>query len=57
MTKDRDFYTTQNIACWDEAAPRHEVINDSLNSEIANPDFNNLNPDFDSLVDSTARGR
>ncbi|MBU2509798.1 class I SAM-dependent methyltransferase [bacterium] len=46
------FYTKKNIDSWNEAAPRHASINSSLISTVLNPAFNNLNPDFDALVDS-----
>jgi 2-polyprenyl-3-methyl-5-hydroxy-6-metoxy-1,4-benzoquinol methylase len=51
MPKNIDFYTRKNIASWDEAAPVHASINASVREQVANPDFNNLNPDFDALVD------
>lgn len=52
MAKNTEFYTQKTIASWDEAAPIHESINSSLAGKVTVPDFNNLNPDFDTLVEA-----
>jgi len=51
MAKTTDYFTKRTLAAWDEAAPRHAAINASLAVNIANKNFNNLNPDFNALVD------
>lgn len=51
MSRSTRYYTTKTIASWDEAAPRHDAINASLVERVGEPGFNNLNPDFDALVD------
>ena len=47
-----DFYTTKNIASWNEAALRHAAINATLHDQVRNPTFNNLHPDFEALIDT-----
>jgi ubiquinone/menaquinone biosynthesis C-methylase UbiE len=47
-----DYYRQRTIASWDEAAPVHAAINTSLHTDVASPDFNSLNPDFNDLVDA-----
>lgn len=51
MDENTAFYTKRTIASWNEAAPRHEAINSSLPDDVAKPEFNNLNPDFNALID------
>ncbi|NKB63219.1 MAG: methyltransferase domain-containing protein [Gammaproteobacteria bacterium] len=51
MTHETNYYTSRTLASWNEAAPRHESINASLFHDILDSGFNNLNPDFDKLVD------
>jgi len=48
------YYTKRTIASWDEAASRHESINSSLVDDVKNSNYNNLNPDFNALVDTYA---
>lgn len=45
------YYTQQTLASWDEAAARHEEQNKHLFEHVKDPDFNNLNHDFNSLID------
>ena len=45
-------YTKKTLAAWDEVAPKHAAINASLTSDVTDPGFNNLNPDFNTLIDS-----
>jgi len=45
-------FTQQTIASWNEAAARHEAINQSLFDSVKRKTFNNLNPDFNKLIDS-----
>ncbi len=52
MAKSIDYYTKKTIESWDEAASIHASINTSLPVDVADPKFNNLNPDFDALVDA-----
>jgi len=52
MTEQTDYYTKKNIASWDEAAPIHESINSTLSDDVKRKNYNNLNPDFNELVDS-----
>lgn len=52
MTEQTDYYTKKNIASWDEAAPIHESINSTLSDDVKRENYNNLNPDFNELVDS-----
>ena len=52
MTKKTDYYTKRNIASWDEAAPIHESINTTLSDDVKCEKYNNLNPDFNELIDS-----
>ena len=52
MMKDTEYYTKKTLASWDEAAARHASINASLAENVATEGFNNLNPDFDALVDN-----
>lgn len=50
--KSTQFYTQQTLASWDEAAPIHNSINKDLVNKVCLADFNNLNPDFDQLLDT-----
>ena len=50
MSKSTDFYTKRTLEAWDEAAPIHASINAALHEKVVEPNFNNLNRDFDSLV-------
>ncbi len=52
MSKSIDYYTKKTIESWDEAAVRHASINTSLAVDVADRNFNNLNPDFNALVDA-----
>lgn len=52
MSERIDYYTKKTIESWDEVAHRHASINASLPVDVADPTFNNLNPDFDVLVDA-----
>lgn len=52
MSKSIEYYTKKTIESWDEAAPIHASINASLAVDVADRNFNNLNPDFDALVDA-----
>lgn len=52
MAKKTDQFTKKTLASWDEAAPRHASINSSLTIDVTDPGFNNLNPDFNALIDS-----
>lgn len=52
MTNTSEFYTKQTIASWDEAAGRHHKINNHLSDLVIDKKFNNLNTDFNCLVDS-----
>ena len=52
MPEDLKFYTHKTIASWDEAAPIHAAINASLDRDVTHAAFNNLNPDFDALLDA-----
>lgn len=52
MSRNTEFYTQKTISSWDEAAPLHESINSYLADKVTDPGFNNLNPDFDTLVES-----
>jgi len=52
MAKKINDYTKKTIASWDEVAPRHASINTSLAIDVTDPNFNNLNPDFNALIDS-----
>ncbi len=52
MRQSDEFYRQRTLASWDEAAPMHASINASLRGAVASQDFNNLNPDFNQLVDS-----
>ena len=45
-------YTTKNIESWDEVAPRHAIINESLIRDVASSSYNHLNHDYNRLVDS-----
>ena len=45
-------YTEKNIEAWDEAAPRHATINHTLEKDVVSDTYNNLNPDFNRLVDA-----
>ena len=51
MSEPISFYTTKTIDSWDEVAHRHERTNRSLLNDVKSPTFNNLNPDFNDLVD------
>ena len=51
MTKKTDYYTKRTLEAWDEAAPIHASINSSLHNDVTDPKFNNLNRDFNALVD------
>lgn len=51
MSKNTDYYTKRTLESWDEAAPIHASINTSLLTDVANPYYNNLNKDFNVLVD------
>ena len=46
MKRERPDYTRATIASWDEAAPIHGEINRHLDEAVRQPDFNNLNPEF-----------
>ncbi len=50
MSKNTKYYTQKTLEAWDEAAPIHASINTSLKNDVANPAYNNLNPDFDAVV-------
>ena len=52
MTENSDYYTKRNIASWDEVASIHESINTTLTEDVKRGNYNNLNPDFNELVDS-----
>ena len=52
MSNSTKYYTTRNIASWNEAASRHESINSTLIDEVKCAKFNNLNPDFNNLIES-----
>lgn len=52
MTEENDFYIEKTLASWDEVAPRHQATNQSLPDDVAKPEYNNLNPDFNVLIDS-----
>ena len=52
MKNSTEYYTRRNIASWDEAAPKHESINSTLIDEVKCADFNNLNPDFNNLIEA-----
>lgn len=52
MSENIGYYTKKTIESWDEAAPRHAAINASLPADVADRNFNNLNPDFNALVDA-----
>lgn len=52
LSKNTDFYTKKTLESWDEVAPRHATSNASLHVDVADRTFNNLNPDFDALVDA-----
>jgi len=52
MPKSTDYYTKKTIASWDEVAPIHASIKVSLAVDVTDRNFNNLNPDFDSLVNA-----
>ena len=52
MTKETDYYTKRNIASWDEVASIHESINAKLSDDVKCESYNNLNPDFNELIDS-----
>jgi len=47
-----DYYTNKTIESWDEVAPRHASFNSSLLEDVSSKNFNNLNPDFNALVDN-----
>lgn len=51
MSDNISYYTKKTIESWDEVAPMHDSRNKSLYVDVANNNFNNLNPDFDSLID------
>ncbi|OMH25735.1 bifunctional 2-polyprenyl-6-hydroxyphenol methylase/3-demethylubiquinol 3-O-methyltransferase UbiG [Motiliproteus sp. MSK22-1] len=51
MSKSIDYYTKKTISSWDEVAPRHASTNATLFVDVADNRFNNLNPDFDALID------
>ncbi len=51
MSDRSEFYTSRTIASWDEVAPRHEKINSTLVCDVSNHKYNNLNPDFNDLID------
>jgi len=42
-------YTKANLDSWNEVEARHAKVNKDLNEKVKAADFNNLNPDFDSL--------
>ncbi|MFT5592546.1 MAG: 2-polyprenyl-3-methyl-5-hydroxy-6-metoxy-1,4-benzoquinol methylase [Oceanicoccus sp.] len=44
-------YTQKTIESWNEAAPIHAAINQSLYLDVTDKAFNNLNADFNRLVD------
>ncbi|MGR6873021.1 class I SAM-dependent methyltransferase [Pseudomonas sp. HK3] len=44
-------YTQKTIESWNEAAPIHAAINQSLCLDVTDKTFNNLNTDFNRLVD------
>ena len=52
MSNSPEYYTKRNIAAWDEVAPKHESINSNLSEDVKSEKFNNLNPDFNSLLDA-----
>ena len=52
MTDDPRFYSRKTLASWDEAAAVHAQINASLAEEVADPAYNNLNADFNQLIDA-----
>ena len=47
-----DLYIKKTIASWEEAAERHNKINSHLYDLVIDNNFNNLNADFNRLVDS-----
>lgn len=44
-------YTQQNIISWNQAKAAHGKANAQLEQQVRNTAFNNLNPDFDCLID------
>ncbi len=44
MSERIDYFTKKTIESWDEAAHIHASINASLPVDVADPNFNNLNP-------------
>lgn len=52
MEDSDEFYTRNNLASWDEAAPYHAAVNPQLEQAVQQLDYNNLNDDFNALVDS-----
>jgi len=52
MANKTEYYSKINIASWDEAAAKHESINHTLPEDVTSDSFNNLNPDFNTLVDA-----
>ncbi|MGB1239895.1 MAG: class I SAM-dependent methyltransferase [Pseudomonadales bacterium] len=50
MDKDVRFYTEKNLDSWDEAASVHASAFPDLEKRVAQPGFDNLNPDFAKLV-------
>ncbi len=52
MKHSKEFYVSSTLASWDEAAPYHAAVNPELEQAVQQPDYNNLNNDFNELVDS-----
>lgn len=48
---DVDAYTAKNIDSWDEAQAVHAEANSQLEQQVQNISFNNLNADFNGLID------
>ena len=45
-------YTKTNLDSWNEVEARHAKVNKDLFKKVKAADFNNLNPDFESLINS-----
>lgn len=52
MPKDTQFYIQKTLASWDEAAERHAKINQHLNQDVQNPNFNHLDDTLNNLLDA-----
>ncbi len=51
MPHNIDYYTHRTMASWEEAAPRHAQLHSSLATDVTHAAFNNLNPDFNALIE------